>query len=57
MVAATALTDLRLPPSHRLEALRGDRKGQYGIRINNQWRVCFYWTEQGAMEIEVTDYH
>ncbi len=57
VVAAAALTDLRLPPSHRLEALRGDRAGQFSIRINDQWRVCFYWTDQGAMEIEVTDYH
>ena len=57
VVAAGALTDLRLPPSHRLEALRGDRKGQYSIRVNDQWRVCFRWTDRGAMEIEVTDYH
>ena len=57
VVAATALTDLRVPPSHRLEALRGDRAGQHSIRINNQWRVCFIWTDQGAMEIEVVDYH
>ena len=57
VVAAAALSDLRVPPSHRLEALRGDRKGQYSIRINDQWRVCFVWTDQGAMEIEVTDYH
>ena len=57
VVAAGALTDLRLPPSHRLEALRGDRQGQYSIRINDQWRVCFRWTDRGAMEIEVTDYH
>ena len=57
VVAATALTDLRMPPSHRLEALRGDRAGQYSIRINNQWRVCFIWTGQGAIEIEVVDYH
>ena len=56
MIASTALTDLRVPPSHRLESLRGDRKGQYGIRINDQWRVCFRRTDQGAMEIEVTDY-
>ena len=55
--AARLLTDLRLPPSHRLESLRGDRAGQYSIRINDQWRVCFLWTEQGAMEIEITDYH
>ena len=57
VVAATSLTDLRLPPSHRLEALRGDRAGQHSIRINDQWRVCFVWTDQGAMEIEITDYH
>ena len=57
VVAATALTDLRVPPSQRLEALRGDRAGQYSIRINDQWRVCFIWTDQGAMEIEVIDYH
>lgn len=57
VVAATALSDLRIPPSHRLEALRGDRQGQYSIRINDQWRVCFVWTDRGAMEIEVTDYH
>ncbi len=57
MVAAAALTDLQVPPSHRLEALRGDREGRYSIRINDQWRVCFIWTDQGAMEIEITDYH
>ena len=57
VVAATALTDLRLPPSHRLKALSGDRKGQHCIRINDQWRVCFYWTDQGPTEIEITDYH
>ena len=57
VVVAIALSDLRLPPSHRLKALSGDRKGQHSIRINDQWRVCFYWTEQGAMEIEITDYH
>ena len=57
VVAATALSDLRLPPSHRLKTLRGDRKGQYSIRINDQWRICFRWTGRGAREIEVTDYH
>ncbi|MDE0370381.1 MAG: type II toxin-antitoxin system RelE/ParE family toxin [bacterium] len=57
VVAAGALTDLRVPPSHRLQALRGDRKGQFSIRVNDQWRVCFVWTDQGAMDIEVTDYH
>ena len=57
VVAAVALTDLAVPPSHRLESLRGDRTGQYSIRINHQWRVCFRWTGQGAMEIEIVDYH
>ena len=57
MVAATVLADLRVPPSHRLKSLRGDRTGQYSIRINDQWRVCFKWTDQGAMDIEITDYH
>ena len=56
-MAAATLTDLLLPPSHRLESLRGDREGQFSIRVNDQWRMCFYWTDQGAMEIEVTDYH
>ena len=57
VVAAASLTDLRVPTSHQLEALRGERAGQYSIRINDQWRVCFLWTEQGAMEIEILDYH
>ncbi len=57
VVAATALSDLRLPPSHRLKALHGDRKGQYSIRVNDQWRICFRWTDRGARDIEVTDYH
>ena len=57
VVAATALGDLRVPPSHRLESLCGDRRGQHSIRVNDQWRVCFVWTDRGAMEIEVADYH
>ena len=57
VIAAAALSDLRVPPSHRLEALSGDRAGEHSIRINDQWRVCFIWTDQGAMEIEVVDYH
>lgn len=57
VVEATRLTDLRVPPSHRLEALGSDRAGQYSIRINDQWHVCFRWTEVGAMEIEIVDYH
>ncbi|MYE58177.1 MAG: type II toxin-antitoxin system RelE/ParE family toxin [Alphaproteobacteria bacterium] len=57
VVAARALSDLRIPPSHRLEALSGNRRGQHSIRINDQWRVCFRWTGQGAVEIEIVDYH
>ena len=57
VLAATVPNDLRLPPSHQLEVLRGDRRGRHSIRINDQWRVCFSWTDQGAMEVEVTDYH
>ena len=58
IVAATRLSDLRLPPSHRLERMRGDREGQWSIRINDQWRVCFRWSdEHGATQIEITDYH
>ena len=57
VVTAGALYDLRMPPSHRLEALRGDRTGEFSIRINRQWRVCFVWTDQGATDIEITDYH
>ena len=57
VVTAAALSDLRLPPSHRLEALSGDRKGQHSIRVNDRWRVCFRWTDEGAMDIEITDYH
>lgn len=57
VVAATALSDLRVPPSQRLHALQGDRRDQHSIRVNDQWRICFRWTQQGAMEIEVVDYH
>ena len=57
LVTARVLSDLRLPPSHRLEALRGSREGQYSVRINDRWRVCFRWTGEGAMDIEITDYH
>lgn len=56
-IAARALSDLFTPPSHRLEVLRGARAGQHSIRVNAQWRICFRWTEQGAMDIEVVDYH
>ena len=57
VATAIALSDLRLPPSHRLEALGGDRKGQHSIRVNARWRVCFRWTGEGAMDIEIVDYH
>lgn len=55
--AAVRLDDLRVPPGNQLEALRGDRTGQHSIRINDQWRVCFIWTEAGAYEVEIVDYH
>lgn len=55
--AATRLDDLRLPPSNRLEALGGDRRGQHSIRINDQWRICFRWTQSGAEDVEIVDYH
>ncbi len=51
------LEDLRIPPGKRLEALKGDRAGHYSIRINRQWRVCFCWTEAGAEDVEIVDYH
>ncbi len=49
--------DLRVPPANRLEALKGDRKGQHSIRINNQWRICFQWKEGDALDVEIVDYH
>jgi toxin HigB-1 len=55
--AALTLEDLRNPPGNRLEALRGERSGQHSIRINDQWRICFRWTEQGANDVEIVDYH
>ncbi|AEU36008.1 type II toxin-antitoxin system RelE/ParE family toxin [Granulicella mallensis] len=54
---AAALGDLTNPPGNRLEALRGDRAGQYSIRINEQWRICFEWRENHAYEVEIVDYH
>lgn len=51
------LQELRIPPGNRLEALGGDRKGQYSIRINDQYRICFLWTEQGPDHVEIVDYH
>ena len=55
--SVTALDDLRVPPGNRLEALYGDRKGQYSIRINAQFRICFAWSTQGPDEVEIVDYH
>lgn len=55
--AATELNSLRVPPGNRLEALKDDRKGQHGIRVNAQWRVCFVWQEDGAHRVEIVDYH
>ncbi|CAN5256270.1 type II toxin-antitoxin system RelE/ParE family toxin [soil metagenome] len=55
--AAQRLEDLRLPPGNRLEALSGDRKGQHSIRINQQWRICFRWTDGGTDDVEICDYH
>lgn len=55
--AAEQLDDLRVPPGNRLEKLLGDREGQYSIRINDQWRVCFRWQDGNAYDVEVTDYH
>ena len=55
--AAAHLDDLRLPPGNRLEGLKGDRKGQHGSRIDDQWRSCFRWAEGDAFGVEITDYH
>lgn len=55
--SARSLDDLRAPPGNRLEALTGDRKGQHSVRINDQWRVCFRWTDGDAYDVEIVDYH
>ncbi|MCA2618627.1 MULTISPECIES: type II toxin-antitoxin system RelE/ParE family toxin [unclassified Microcystis] len=55
--SATSLDDLRIPPNNRLEVLVGDRQGQYSIRINDQYRICFIWTVNGAKMVEIVDYH
>jgi len=55
--AADVLQDLRIPPGNRLEKLKGDREGQYSIRINDQWRICFTWKEGNAYQVEIADYH
>ena len=56
--AATSINDLQVPPANRLEKLAGDRQGQYSIRINNQWRICFVWTDHNNVDqVEIVDYH
>jgi proteic killer suppression protein len=57
MNQARVLSDLRVPPGNRLEALRGDRAGQHTIRINDQWRICFIWTDGGPSHVAIVDYH
>ena len=54
---ARVLQDLKVPPGNHLEALRGDRKGQHSIRVNDQWRICFRWREDGVHDVEIVDYH
>ena len=55
--AAESINDLRVPPGNRLEKLTGDRAGQYSVRVNNQWRICFTWSSSGASNVELVDYH
>jgi proteic killer suppression protein len=55
--SVASLQDLKIPPGNRLEALSGSRKGQYSIRVNDQYRICFIWTEQGPDQVEIVDYH
>ena len=55
--SAVELNELRIPPGNRLEALEGDRQGQYSIRINDQYRICFVWIQNGAEDVEIVDYH
>ena len=54
---AQTVQDLRVPPANRLEALKGERKGQYSIRINDQWRICFRWEDGDAFDVKIADYH
>jgi proteic killer suppression protein len=54
---ARLLQDLRVPPGNHLEALKGERRGQFSIRVNDQWRICFRWSEDGAYDVEIVDYH
>jgi proteic killer suppression protein len=55
--SASLLEDLRVPPGNQLEKLRGERAGQYSIRVNDQWRVCFRWSDGNAFDVEIVDYH
>ncbi|MBI1925290.1 type II toxin-antitoxin system RelE/ParE family toxin [Candidatus Poribacteria bacterium] len=55
--SVSSLRELRIPPGNQLEALKGDRAGQYSIRINDQYRICFVWTDTGPAEVEIVDYH
>jgi len=55
--AAHGLEDLRVPPGNRLEALKGDRRGQHSIRVNDRWRICFRWRDGAAWDVEIVDYH
>ena len=55
--AAEVIADLRVPPGNRLEKLKGDRTGQYSIRVNDQWRICFRWKDGDALDVEIVDYH
>jgi len=55
--AAVVLSDLKVPPGNRLHPLTGDRAGQHGISINDQWRICFVWRDGNAHDVEITDYH
>ena len=55
--AAQTLDFMKAPPGNHLEALRGDRKGQHSVRINDQWRICFVWTDTGPRDVEIVDYH
>ena len=57
LTAASELKSLRIPPSNRLERLKGDRAGQHSIRINDQWRICFTWKSGDAYDVEIVDYH
>ena len=54
---STTINDLRVPPANRLEVLRGGRKGQHSIRVNDQWRICFEWHNGNAYDVEIVDYH